>query len=282
MTNIKYLLIVIILAAAVGGGTLWYSTKYEIPTDNKLLVTEKPEDETDFLELNRDVLLNKLFPNLTFNNGIANHTAKHYEFLNLYLQDSIEDYFINTQERNILLIVRLSGVAHVGGLYHAYLGLFDKSGNLLTPVSPYPIPNHPNSFGDDYYDFFLDKAQFGGDQGDFGFYDCRGVKYIAFVSATCPNGTCCFGSVRVFRINKGGFEEVQTINKDSLVRSNSCLGTIIFPSVYAAVGPSYGLKMILSDEKIIVKKVPTIADERDCQETDYKVLNWNRNSCRFE
>lgn len=218
---------------------------------NKMLSTFK---FADFSILDKDELLHKLFPNLTFTDGIANHTAEHYEFLNLHLQDSIEDYFIDTQEKNLLLVVKLDGVAHAGGLYHAYLGLFDKNGDLLTPTSSYPIPNHPNPYGEDYYDFNLDKAQFGGDQGDFGFYDCKGLKYIAFAWAGCPNGSCCSGGVDLFRINNGEFEKLQTI---------------------------YGDKMILSDEKIIVKTVPLTSDN-GCPETDGGEFNWNKENCRFE
>ena len=267
--------IIAVLVVVVGGGILAYQYYY-LPGKEQ---TEPPK--VDFSVLNKDDLLHKLFPNLTFVNGVANHTTEHYEFLNLYLQNSIEDYFVNTHDKNLLLVAKLDGVAHVGGLYHAYLGLFDKNGNLLTPASPYPVPNYLNPYGDDYYDFSMDKTQFGGDQGDFGFYNCKGVKYIAFASAGCPNGTCCFGSVGLFRINNGEFEKVQTINEDSLAKGTFNLGSVIFPSAYAAMGPSYGLKMILSDEKIIVKKVPPTSDS-GCPETNYKELKWNKNSCRFE
>ena len=42
--------------------------------------------------------------------------------------------------------------------------------------------------------------------------------------------------------------------------------------------------MILSDGGIIVKKVPAIMGPpgNTCPESDYKVLEWNENSCRFE
>ena len=181
---------------------------------------ETPKEEVDFSELNRDELLHKLFPNLTFVNGVANHTEKHYEFLKLYLQDSVEDCFINNQEKNLLLVVKLDGVPHAGGLYHVYLGLFNRDSDLLTSASPYPVPNHLNPYGDDYYDFGMDKVEFGADRGDFRLYNCKGVKYIAFALHDCPNGTCCFGTVGLFRINNGEFEKIQTIDDHSLAKNN--------------------------------------------------------------
>jgi hypothetical protein len=263
------LTIIIVLAVVSAGGIFAYQY-YLSGQEAEIPKVETPETEkSGFSVLDRDALLHKLFPKLTFANGVANHEAGHYEYLNLYLESSVEDYFTNIQNKDILFIAQLDGVAHVGGLYHAFLGLFDENGNLLTPTSSYPNLS------------IEDETQFGGDQGDFGFYNCNGVKYIAFASAGCPNGTCCFGRVNLFRINNGEFEKIQTIDDESLASNSLNPQSIVFSSVEAAAGPSYGLKMILSDEKIIVKKVPSISDN-GCLETDYKELKWNKNSCRFE
>jgi hypothetical protein len=237
--------------------------------------------------LDKDALLHKLFPNLSFKNGVADlASAGDSEYsslpgLKLYLKDSIEDYFTNNQEKNLLFVVQLDGVAHAGGLYHAYLGLFDKKGNLLTPSSPFPKPNVINPYGANYYDFFQDKVHFGGDKGEFGFYNCKGVTYILFVSHGCPNGTCCDGSAKLFRINNSNFEEVQAINSQTLARLETRPLSMTLPIVNATLGSSYNLKMIISGDKILVKKVPLTSDN-GCPETDYKVLKWNGDTCRFE
>jgi len=237
--------------------------------------------------LDKDALLHKLFPNLSFKNGVADlASAGNTEYsslpgLKLYLKNSIEDYFTNNQEKNLLFVVQLDGVPHAGGLYHAYLGLFDKNGNLLTPSSPFPKPNVINHYGANYYDFFQDKVHFGGDKGEFGFYNCKGVTYILFVSHGCPNGTCCDGSAKLFRINNGNFEEVQTINSQTLASLETRPLSMTLPIVNATLGSSYNLKMIISGDKILVKKVPLTSDN-GCPETDYKVLKWNGDTCRFE
>jgi hypothetical protein len=289
-TNIKYLFIVIVLAVIVGGGVLYCylnlpEPEYESSPISFPQKTEKGVEEGSSSLSTNDDLLHKLFPNLEFKNGQAiSLEDSQYEGigLNLFLNEKIEDYFINKEEKNLLLIVSLEGVAHAGGLYHSYLGLFDLDGDLLTPFSVFPEPNVENPYGDEYYDFHRDEVQFGADQGEFGFYDCKGVKYIAFASHGCPNGTCCFGKVNLFRINNGEFEEIQTIDNQSLAKNDFNIQSIISPFVEAAADSEYGLRMILSDEKIIIKKVPPIADDRNCQESDYKVLDWDKDSCLFE
>jgi len=252
-------------------------------SDNYFTITSSP---SLLNKLNKDVLLHKLFPNLSFKNGVADLASagdteySSFPGLKFYLKNSIEDYFTNNQEKNLLLVVQLDGVPHAGGLYHAYLGLFDKNGNLLTPSSPFPKPNA----GDNYYDFvqdFQNKVHFGGDNGEFGFYDCKGVKYILFVSHGCPNGSCCDGGAELFRINNGKFEKVQMIDSETLAKLETRPLSMILPIVNAARGPSYGLKMIISGDKILVKKVPETSDN-GCPETDYKELKWNGDTCRFE
>ena len=285
--------IIAVLVVVVGGGILAYQYYY-VPQqspenqqvqnqNNQNFNQTPPTTQYDFLKLDKDVLLHKLFPNIFFENGVGDlvSAGETYPGLNLYLKDSVEDYFINNQEKNLLLVVQLDGVAHAGGLYHSYLGLFDKNGNLLTPFSIFPKSNVDNPYGDDYYDFLQDKAQFGADTGEFGFYDCKGTKYILFVSSGCPNGSCCDASAKLFRISNGNFETLQTINNQSLAELETKFLSIILPVVNAATGPSYGLKMILSGDKILIKKVPAISDN-GCQETNYKELKWDKNTCRFK
>ncbi len=263
--------VVIILAAVVivGGGVLGYQYWW------------MPGSETS-KNLNYDELLHKLFPSLFFKDGVAELPNNiMYSGINLHLEDLVEDYFINKQEKSLLLVTRLDGIGHAGGLYHAYLGLFDKNGNLLTPSSLFGSEVLDTGRGGDHYDFYKDKSQFGGDIGKFGFYDCKGVKYILFVSSGCPNGTCCSAGARLFRINNGNFEDVQIIDEDSLAGERNSLLSIILPKANAAGDYSDQLKMTLSGDKILVKKVP-FSSYTGCPETDYKELSWDESVCRFE
>ncbi|MFA5878311.1 MAG: hypothetical protein WC845_03020 [Candidatus Staskawiczbacteria bacterium] len=243
--------------------------------------------QPDFSKLNKDILLGKLFPNLSFKNGVADQGSAtgtiygDYPGLSLYLKDSIADYFVDKQKKSLLLIAQLDGVAHAGGLYHAYLGLFDGNGSLLTPSSVFPEVNTNNPYGDDSYEFDNDKVQFGGDNGNFGFYDCKGIKYILFVSSGCPNGSCCDDVASLFKISNGNFENIQTINSGSLADLELKPLLAIIPIANAANLPQDSLKMSLSANKILIKKVPSMSID-GCAETDYKELQWDTESCRFK
>jgi hypothetical protein len=186
-TNWKYILIVVILAVIVGGGILGYLRyfKREMVSISQFPEIKKPEkivkesEEELFSKLNKDDLLHKLFPLLNFQDERVKGELD-YPGLRLFLKKSVLDHFINLDEKHLLLIAELEGVPHAGGLYHAFLGIFDKNGNLLTPSSCFPSCN-----------FWDDKSHFGGDLGEFEFYDCLGLKYIVFASAGCPVGGCC-------------------------------------------------------------------------------------------
>lgn len=270
---LKIILILILVAFVVTGGVLLY--KYRVGSQEKIYI---PIKNQDFSKLNKDNLLHKLFPNLVFKDGVATLPAdSSYENLKLYLKDSIEDYFTSSKEKDLLLVVNLEGVATAGGLYHTYLGLFDGDGKLLTPAS---------SFGSESvakYDFYKDKAQFGADKGEFSYYDCNGEKYILFVSHFCPNGSCCNGTAILYKAGNGQFEKVQEINQQSLAVKQNTWSLI--PVASASGGANYAsYKLIPSNDQIVIKKVPDKSGngKDSCPETDYKILYWNSNSCRFE
>ena len=274
----KAIVIIIIAVVLLVGGFLAY--KYSSSVKEK---TYTPVQKYDFSKLDKDGLLHKLFPFLTFNNGIANLPGNApYENLKLYLKNSNEDYFINNQEKNLLLVAKLDGVAHAGGLYHSYLGLFDGDGKLLTSASTFGGSNYFDT-GRGENGLYNDKAQFGGDQGEFSFYDCNGVKYILFVAHFCPNGSCCNGQASLYNVSNGQFKEVQKIDQGSLAANVSPL-SLITPVANADGGSYFSYKLIPFFDKITVKKVPNISRNgaNACPETDYKVLNWNKDSCRFE
>ena len=254
--------IIAVFVVASFGGVFAYQY-YSSQNNNVVIQTVVTSAKQGISTLNKDILLHKLFPNLTFNNGVANlPNESPYDMLKLHLQDSVEGYFINKTEKELLLEVNLDGVPHAGGLYHAYLGLFDANGNLLTPSSFFGGQSgQPN---EDPFNFYNDNAQFGGDAGQFGFYDCNGIKYILFVMSGCPNGTCCSDGVTLYKISNGDFVKVQTINWMSL-------GT----------GLAANYKMTMSENGIVIKKVPLVSN-LGCAETNYKELRWSTNSCNFK
>ena len=237
---------------------------------NQMLSTFKftgtsTSETADLKTMNKNELLNKLFPNLSFKNELAVFSGN-YE---MYLKDSVEGYFINNQEKNLLLIAQYDGKSKAEGFYHAYLGLFDKNGNLLTDSYLFPKQSGPHPEENVFYGF----------SGQFRFYDCKGIKYILSVTTSCVTGGCCNDSVAIFRVNNGKFEKVKAISSTGQEIKNV---SKIIPIVNAAGDYSPNLKIILSDDGILIKKVPAISDNGKCPETDYKDLKWNENSCEFE
>jgi hypothetical protein len=227
----------------------------------------QPQENNNLSSLNTDDLLSKLFPNIFFKEGFADLSSINDSPGNkLYLQKSIEDYFVSKQEKSLLLLTQLDGVSHMGGFYHAFLGVFDNNGKLLTPASVFPKLGGNNEFS--------------GDKGTFGFYDCRGIKYILFISKRCLNYSCCNDGARLVKINNGLFENIQIIDEQTLSEKNNPLSSIL-PIANAASGPSYALNMLLLDDKILIKKVPPTSTD-GCPETNYKELIWNTNTCKFE
>ena len=199
-------------------------------------------------------MLDKLFPSLNFKNGEARAGDLDAGVPGTFsLKNSIEDYFIEVKEKHLLLTVELEGVPHAGGLYHAYLGLFDNNGNLPTP--PVDLEN--------WHNITSENGHFGGDEGSFGLYDCKGMKYILSITGICPNGSCCRDEASLFKITDGKFENIADgVNIKASANGNPW-------------------KILFSGDKLIIKTVPEISDG-DCPETDYGELKWNSETCKFE
>ena len=232
-------------------GSIGYFLLNKNKQDN--LSKQQNQSQDNFSKLNKDELLDKLFPSLSFKDGKANFSSDGDN--EMYLSNSIEDYFINNQEKDLLLIAQYEGKYHAVGFYHAFLGLFDKNGNLLTGVFPLQEKAQSNI---PYKNEFLAFA------GNFSFYDCKGIKYILSSTENCSTASCCNGTAVLFRVNNGDFENIQTINNGG------------------GSDPSYNVSITLSGDKMVIKKVPLLADNNKCPEADFKELIWNKNSCKFE
>ncbi|MCD6550456.1 hypothetical protein J7K24_02835 [bacterium] len=227
----------------------------------------------------KEKMLKQIFPSLAGIKGNEILSPSKDEYTTLYLDKVIKGSFSTPYAREYLFIAQLAGVAHVGGLYHAYLGVFNENKDLITP--PINFKRFSDLTGS------LASYHIGGDRGTFKFFNCKsdGTKYIASISGPCANGSCCDDSLQVIKVDKGEFKRVQFVDSISLEEnSSSYIPLISFPYIEAASGPTYGLKMTFSGNEVIVKKVPAIAhySGEPCPETDYKILKWNEKSCRFE
>lgn len=246
-------LIILVIIGAGGTGYYLINEQAQKQKNNQDQVNlEQDSSQSDFSGINKDNLLNKLIPNLSFEKGTAT-SSENYQF---NLKDSITDYFINNKEKSLLLVVE-------GQQNDLYLGLFDRNGNLLT----------------DSYNFDYIHSKWG--SGSLNYYDCKGIKYILNINSHCATGGCCNSSAKVLKINNNEFEVVQEIT-DSLSMKNNLL-SLLFPIANAASGPSFGLIMYPSEDKILINKVPAMSYDGDgCPETYYKELKWNMSSCKFE
>jgi hypothetical protein len=210
--------------------------------------------DVSLTQLNKDGMLNKLFPGLSFKDGKAAAEIGSIP-VTLSLKNSREGSFVDVRDKNVLLTVELEDMDHAGGLYHAYLGLFDNQGNLLTAPVKIADATWDDSTGG--------SGHFGGDEGSFNFYDCKGLEYILAITGTCPSGSCCDDSAVLYRINKGRFETVAGgIKIDGSANKNPW-------------------KITASEEGLSIKTVPLNSDN-DCPEKAYKDLKWNADDCRFE
>lgn len=254
-------ILIVIIIAGIAGYLLLKDGNLNFTTQNMKVYQpmqshneEKPltiNNTDEFLRLNKDELLNKLFPSLHFKNGQTRTDISGIPVA-FSLENSTEDYFINNKEKSLLLTVQLEGIPHAGGLYHTYLGLFDNNGSLLT----LPINLESNNITEE-------NGHFGGDEGSFGFYDCKGIKYILAITEGCPNGSCCSDSAGLYKASNGKFENVAD-------------GINI--KVPASKNP---WKITASGDKLVIKTVPETSDS-GCPETAYKELKWNKNICKFE
>jgi hypothetical protein len=227
--------------------------------------------ETVSVPLDNDKLLKKLFPSLTFAGGKAQG-----EFVSdagslpytVSLKSAPEDFFTNKRVRTRLLVAELQGLPHAEGLYHGFLGLFDRKGDLLTPAAVFSN----KSFGWDTVEL-NDGSHFGGDDGKFGFYPCHGLKYILFVSSSCPNSSCCDDRAAVYKVGEAQFVKVQDIPSEGMLEKSN--------PVYGSKG--FAWKMVPAEGKLLIKKIPGSAWENlRCGASTFKELRWNGESCRFE
>jgi len=205
-------------------------------------------DKEEKNSISTDTLLNKLLPGLSFRDGIA-YNNENYKF---YLKDRIEDYFINTNEKSLLITIANQ---YGEGMD---VGIFDKKGNLLMRNDP--------SFKKNVFD----------GNGIFSLYDCSGIKYLSYFSTNCPTGSCCSDSIKLFKIYNGEFKEIQYINNNNIDSLSSS-----FPIVNAANGPLFGLKITPLNEEIVIEKIPATSED-GCTPINYKKLKWNANTCQFE
>jgi hypothetical protein len=238
----------------------------------KMVASFKLVEEPVAVRLDNDKLLHKLFPSLTFSSGTASGKfgtdAGSLPF-RVLLKNERVDYFTDKRIKTRLLVTELTGLPEEEGLYHGFLGLFDRKGTLLTPS----VSISSNKFGWDQ-EKLNEGAQFGGaHDGEFAFYPCRGLTYILFVSGSCPKGSCCDQRAAVYTVSDAHFVTVQEIpGVGNLDKSNLGAG-------------GFGWRMVPKEGKLLISKVPPKRLENVqtvCPVTPFRELKWNDQTCKFE
>lgn len=232
--------------------------------------------------IDNDHLLDKMFPNFKFNGGVAKFPERSdgsQSDEHLLLKEVKEDSFTKAGEKERLFLVMKEPAAHAEGFFHAWLGLFDRDGNLLTGPSVFPEAN--GSYCDSCPETYIAEKDNGfvADYGTFAYYECEGIKYILFASKYQPNGGIC-GSYDaiVMKFGSGRFETIQKINSE-ILENNPVIGV-------AETKYKYGINIIPADNKIMINKINIVPQSKDnfspCEGSLYKTLNWNKETCRFE
>lgn len=111
-------------------------------------------------------LINIMFPEQQFEKQGKYYSAGERE--NYYIESIIPGSFINKDNDELLVVVRrLSNEAsHVGGLYNAYMAVFDNlSGKIISEVKLFSV-----------------------DEGNYHIFDSQGISYIFFAGNTTYQG----------------------------------------------------------------------------------------------
>ena|GEM_PF-1529141 len=147
------------------------------------------------------------------------------------------------------------------------------------------FPDEPNPNGkrcDTCPETYIARKDIGfiADDGNFTFYDCRGLKYILFTYLWRPNGgICASGGADLMKFENGKWKIVQKITTD-ILENNPIVGV-------AETKYEYGIWVNPDNDKIIINKVKIKPENMDnfseeCDGKPYKMLNWNKETCRFE
>ena len=251
-------------------------------SDLKFIEPQTKEQAEKVGIIDNDRLLNKMFPNFKFSGGIAEFPEKSGRIQpddHLLLKEVREDSFAKIGEKERLFLVMKEPAAHAEGFFHAWLGLFDRDGNLLTVPSVFPETN--GSYCDSCPETYIAEKDNGfvADDGTFAYYECKGIKYILFVGKYQPNGGVCGsdGAI-VMKFGNGRFETVQKITAE-ILENNPVVGV-------AETKYKYGINIIPADNKIMINRINIVPQSEDifspCEGSLYKTLNWNKETCRFE
>ena len=224
----------------------------------------------------RDQILQKMFPKEKVKEG----QIKFNYPLILSLDRIVKGNFIDKAGDEMIAIALLKGKAHVEGLYHAFLSIFDENYNLLTP--PFEDPLRLGPYDD------KEQGHISADFGEFYFYQCKdGKSYILFVGEYQPNAPWTFGWAKLIKAENEKFKVIQTI--DSKTEEKFGLKPLlddIFPEKYAPI------RIKAEEDKVKIYKQGFL-DKVPKKEKWYKGagslpdvyshdLYWNEISCRFE
>lgn len=195
--EIKIGVIGIVIILLIGGVLIWQYQKEKSKTA-VTLITPTPEATSSLVlteketKLNYQNIINQMFPEKKFTETKEKY-FKDKDNQTYYIENIFEGYFINPEEKNLLVIVRRPSeeLTHSEGFYNAFLAVFDLKGeNILT-------------------ENFLIKA----DEGKITLYNCKAGTFILFTGSTISQGWVD-GAISLYKAKDKKFERVWPSQKD--------------------------------------------------------------------
>jgi hypothetical protein len=192
--GISKIWILIIIILIVGGffGWQYYKNKKNPNVNPASTETPSPTVAAEQIVLNYKDIISKMFPEKEFTETEEKH-FKDKDNQTYYIENTFENYFTNTAERSLLVVVRRpeEELTQTEGLYNAFLAVFDLKGeNILTET-------------------FLISA----DEGKLTLYNCKLGALILFTGSTTSQGWID-GAISLYQVVNKKFERVWPAAED--------------------------------------------------------------------
>ena len=192
--GISKIWIVILIILVIGGILAWqYYKKTKNPNANQNpITTPSPTSVSEQTGLNYKNIINQMFPGKEFTE-VKEKYFKNKENQTYYIENTFENYFINTAEKSLLVVVQRPAeeLTQTDGLYNAFLSVFDLKGeNILT-----------------------ETFSISADEGKITLYNCKLGALILFTGSTTSQGWVD-GAISLYQVNNKKFEIVWPAAED--------------------------------------------------------------------
>ena len=192
--GISKIWIVILMILVIGGifGWQYYKKTKTSNTSPTPAATPSPTSTSEQTGLNYKNIISQMLPGKEFTE-VKEKYFKDKENQTFYIENTFEDYFINSTEKSLLVVAQrpTEELTQAEGFYNSFLAVFDLKGeNILTET-------------------FLINA----DEGKITLYNCKLGTLILFTGSTTSQGWAD-GAISLYKVNNKKFERVWPVTED--------------------------------------------------------------------